>query len=188
MTMSTLKRIVSLFLVLGMLVGAVPPVEVRAGEAEQTQSAVTEGSAEESTSVETVPAETEPPATQTEETTVSTEAAEETAVTEAETAPTAEDIDQSASAEAGNEDAANVCGDNLTWELDEEGTLTISGTGEMYDYSLRAAPWDSFRKSIKSVVIEDGVTSIGEFAFNYCTNLAELSFAEGVTSIGKMRF
>ena len=51
-----------------------------------------------------------------------------------------------------------TCGDNLTWTLDEQGTFTISGTGEMwYDCSLE---WISYSDNIKNVVIGDGVTSI----------------------------
>ena len=56
-------------------------------------------------------------------------------------------------------------GDNLTWTLDSEGTLTISGTGSMTDYSYDSkAPWYSSRSSIKSVTIGSGVTTIGNYA------------------------
>ena len=65
---------------------------------------------------------------------------------------------------------SGVCGDNLTWVLDS-GTLTISGTGSMDDYqSSSDQPWykEGVSKDIKTVVIEDGVTSIGKFAFYGC--------------------
>lgn len=56
------------------------------------------------------------------------------------------------------------CGENLTWTLSDDGTLTISGTGEMYDFDW-GGPWSSYHKQIKSIVFEEGVTSIGSRAF-----------------------
>lgn len=80
------------------------------------------------------------------------------------------------------------CGDtadNLTWTLDDEGTLTISGTGEMAEWSFyRDAPWYSYRSVIKSVEISDGVTSIGSYAFYNCTGLTSITIPNSVTSIG----
>ena len=79
-------------------------------------------------------------------------------------------------------------GNNLTWTL-SGGTLTISGTGEMADWTTYPdIPWYSNRSSIKSVVIEDGVTSIGEDAFAYCTNLTSVSLPNSVTSMGWCAF
>ena len=64
---------------------------------------------------------------------------------------------------------SGTCGDNLTWTLDtESGILTISGTGAMTNYAY--APWYSYRSTIKTVVIKDGVTSIGTHAFENCSN------------------
>ncbi len=66
---------------------------------------------------------------------------------------------------------SGTCGANLTWTLDSEGLLTISGTGDMTDYSSdyylsnEYSPFHSFAKSITTVVLEDGITSIGGFAF-----------------------
>ena len=66
-----------------------------------------------------------------------------------------------------------TCGENLTWVFDEAtATLTISGEGAMEDYaSSSSVPWYSFRSEINNVVIEDGVTSIGEPAFYNCSSL-----------------
>lgn len=63
------------------------------------------------------------------------------------------------------------CGDNLTWTLNDKGALNISGTGEMYDYSIsKPTPWNS--DDVISATIENGVTSIGNYAFgNYCNNV-----------------
>ena len=84
--------------------------------------------------------------------------------------------------------ASGKCGDNLTWTL-EDGVLTISGTGEMYNYSATKkiyAPWD--KPSIKNVIIEDGVTSIGNEAFRNCGSLTSVMIGNGVTSIGSSAF
>ena len=83
-------------------------------------------------------------------------------------------------------------GDNLTWELTEDGTLTISGMGNMMDWTKTSnpdnAPWYSWRSSITKVVMESGVTSVGGEAFAKCTNLTSITIPEGVTSIGGNAF
>ena len=82
------------------------------------------------------------------------------------------------------------CGTGVTYSLTEDGKLTISGTGEMTKYNLymTKAPWDGYKASITSVVIESGVTSIGEYAFYQCSNLASVTIPTGVTSIGRSAF
>ena len=77
-------------------------------------------------------------------------------------------------------------GKNLTWTLDSEGTLTISGNGKMAYYEHRGAPWASTK--VKSVSIESGVTSIGNNAFYICTNLTGVTIPNSVTSIGSSAF
>lgn len=84
--------------------------------------------------------------------------------------------------------ASGTCGENLTWTLDDTGTLTISGTGEMADFSSGKAPWYSWRISINTVVIEDGVTSIGFDAFSECENMTSVSIPDSVTSIEPFSF
>ncbi len=81
------------------------------------------------------------------------------------------------------------CGDDLTWAFDEAtGTLTISGTGDMWDYSYNSSPWYCFRGSVKSMRIEQGVTSIGDCALFGCTSLTSMSIPDGVASIGERAF
>ena len=73
-----------------------------------------------------------------------------------------------------------------TWTLDSDGVLTISGNGKMADYDLsKSAPWGT---SITEVVIENGVTSIGTFAFTGCTSLANVTIGNSVTEIGWCAF
>ena len=76
------------------------------------------------------------------------------------------------------------CGENVTWTLTADGTLTISGTGTMTDYANSGSPWYSCRGAIKSVVIQQGVTSIGNWAFWDCSGLTSVTIPDGVTSIG----
>jgi len=94
---------------------------------------------------------------------------------------------------AADEVDSGNCGPDLTWSLNSEGLLTISGEGVMNDWSYSVSPkiytpWNSYVQSITSVTIEDGVTSIGNCAFNDCTNLKTITIPDSVTSIGKLAF
>lgn len=115
--------------------------------------------------------------------------------------------------------ASGTCGDRLTWSFDSNGTLTISGTGTMYDYSgevdedwnlIDITPWKDYYDKITRVVVENGVTSIGGYAFvlrnlrsvslpktltridhgafDGCSELMELVLPSSVTSIGEFAF
>ena len=110
--------------------------------------------------------------------------------------------------------AEGSCGENVTWVLTGETgdmTLTISGTGEMDNLSSTAQPWSDYKNDIVSVVIEDGVTTVGSYAFyqysgitgadmpesvasigtsafEYCRNLSSVSLHEGLNSIGAFAF
>ena len=85
--------------------------------------------------------------------------------------------------------ASGTCGDNLTWTLDDSGTLTISGMGKMADYDdTDKQPWANQRSSINKVVIGDGVTSIGDYAFALCKSLSEITIPAKVERIGEYAF
>jgi len=91
--------------------------------------------------------------------------------------------------ENGFDSSSGSCGRNLIWTLDDNGKLTISGSGEMTDYGTTPfPPWESKDSKIKTVVIEQGVTSIGSEAFRSCDNLTSVTIAGSVTSIGTRAF
>ena len=77
---------------------------------------------------------------------------------------------------------------DISWNLNGNGLLTISGTGNMPDYSSTSQPWYKYRESIKQVKIGDGITGIGDYAFNGCTNLTSVTIPGNVTSIGSFAF
>ncbi len=83
-----------------------------------------------------------------------------------------------------------VCGENVTWRLDEEGTLTISGTGSMTDYGGLAGkpPYQDTFTTIYKVVVEEGVTHIGDRAFDDSLYLTDVVLPEGMESIGEFAF
>lgn len=82
---------------------------------------------------------------------------------------------------------SGTCGDNLTWTLDEGGTLTISGTGDMTDYNS-SAPWATIQGSIKAIVIEEGVTSIGSSAFLGSQHLKQVALPNSIATIADGAF
>ena len=82
------------------------------------------------------------------------------------------------------------CGDEVTWTLDTTtGEMVISGTGPMTDYAITTMPpWIASCGSITSVTVEEGVTSLGAYAFLYCSNLVKVSLPESLTAIGANAF
>ncbi|MBQ8605646.1 MAG: leucine-rich repeat protein [Clostridia bacterium] len=72
----------------------------------------------------------------------------------------------------------------ISWSLDEEGTLTVSGIGRIDNCTPHTAPWSDYETDIKKIVIEEGVTGIGNYAFGYCFNLKEVVFPDTLTYIG----
>ena len=82
-----------------------------------------------------------------------------------------------------------TCGSHLVWHLDAEGVLTISGSGEMQAFTYKAeVPWYNCIEDVSAVVIEDGVTTIGDYAFYGMTNLEEVQIPKGVKTIGAYAF
>ena len=81
---------------------------------------------------------------------------------------------------------SGTCGENVTWTLDENGTLTISGTGEMEDYEQSSYPF--MYDDVKTVIIKNGVTSIGDWVFIYCRSMTRVEIPQSVTRIGTGAF
>ena len=104
-------------------------------------------------------------------------------------------VPMSAQATSATDDiiSSGSCGENLTWTLDYDGLLTISGTGDMINYGPSYAenisvPWSGHRADIKMVVIESGVTSIGNNAFVACADLTKVIMCDTITRIGEHVF
>jgi hypothetical protein len=79
------------------------------------------------------------------------------------------------------------CGENATWTLTEDGTLTISGTGDMID-TKASTLWYGVNMYVKKVIIQEGITSIGEYAFWNCPQLESVIIPSTVTKIGSNAF
>lgn len=174
-----MKRILSAFLCVAMVLSMMPAQAFAAEMAEETIPVLTETKPAVAENV-TEATETQP----VEETT----AAAETAAAETEAAPTEPTAQQTEVQEA-LAAAQGELGEGLSWNLDDSGVLTVSGTGAMPDYGyFDPAPWKSLSSQITKVVIEEGVTSIGVYAFSECRTVNEVSVASTVTSIGKNAF
>ncbi|MBQ6267140.1 MAG: leucine-rich repeat protein, partial [Clostridia bacterium] len=92
---------------------------------------------------------------------------------------------------------SGVCGPNLTWSFDTKTTtLTISGTGSMNSFEatflnsmvLTTAPWKLYYEAMSTLIIEPGVTSIGNYAFYGCTGLRNITIPESIKSLGDHSF
>ena len=81
--------------------------------------------------------------------------------------------------------SSGTCGASLNWTLNDAGTLTISGKGKMTDYEAGGAPWGT---GVTKLIVEPGVTSIGNYAFYNCTKLTTAEVANHVTTVGDASF
>ena len=95
--------------------------------------------------------------------------------------------------------ASGSCGDNVNWNLDNSGVLTISGSGKMSDYLIEDindahygwfnyTPWQDFNQSIVRVIVNDGVTSVGSHSFADCKNLRSVQLGNSVNFVGSEAF
>ena len=84
-----------------------------------------------------------------------------------------------------NAKSSGTCGPNLKWHLTDDGVLTISGKGEMYDYP-HGSIWTY--DNLKRIIIGNRVTTIGGAAFRYCSHLTSVTIPNSVTTIGDNAF
>lgn len=175
----------------------------KASEAQETKD--TEPSEPAETS-ETTPAEPEPSATGTAEETVpetskETEPAQETVPSESETSEScSEETEETLPVESGTKeqeasrrrsDAVHTGNltDNVSYSFnDQDGTLTISGTGGTYSYQKNGSPFQAYKDQVKKVIISDGVTFIGAYMFYDFKNITNVSIADSVTGFDKGAF
>ena len=101
--------------------------------------------------------------------------------------PSAFAIDNSISV-AQDDVTSGECGANVTWTLSANGVLTVSGNGAMKYYEKDAFPWVKYQPDIQKVIVNDGVTSISENAFQECINLTDVILADSVEKIGAHAF
>lgn len=81
------------------------------------------------------------------------------------------------------------CGDNLYWDFNpENGMISITGYGDMYNYEITETPWNTYCKQIYALSLPEGMTSIGVNAFYGCSNLSSVTIPNSVTSIGEGAF
>ena len=89
----------------------------------------------------------------------------------------------------GDRATSGTCGSNLTWALNGDDTLTISGTGAMTNYtSSTGTPWEARKSSIKKLVVNSGATTLGDYAFNGCVNLSAVTLPSGLKTVGSYVF
>ena len=87
----------------------------------------------------------------------------------------------------GDDESSGTCGENLTWKFDENGILTISGTGAMDDYTTALdTPWKSL--NVKKVIIEEGVQYVGAWSFTYINTIKSIELPNSLTSMGMAAF
>ena len=79
---------------------------------------------------------------------------------------------------------AGAGGSNLTWTLTEDSTLTISGTGDMADFTSGNQPWEEHLAAIRTAVVQEGVTSVGNYFLRNCYGLTSVNLPDGLTSVG----
>ena len=90
------------------------------------------------------------------------------------------------STETDNNETSGMCGNQLRWNFDSEGTLTISGEGEMYPFGTDLAPWANLE--VKKVVLESGVTYIATNVFYDCYMVTSIDIPDSVTEIDMYAF
>nr|MBQ8244664.1 leucine-rich repeat protein [Oscillospiraceae bacterium] len=204
--MKNIQRVISFLLAVVIVFGMMPVTAVSANETEAVVETTAAQELPQETTAFAEPVETEAAAEATgaPETDIAAETAETEPVQTApettapleteslETVPAVTETVEETSGEitafveAANAAASGTCGENLTWELSEDGILTISGNGKMPSYgSGNATPWCDCREAVLCIEICEGVTEISDYAFEGCVNVREIAIPDSVTAIGE---
>ena len=86
------------------------------------------------------------------------------------------------------ENLSGIFGNNISWSLDTStGVMVVSGSGNMEDLPF-GSNWEQWKTYVKQINIENGVTTIGAYTFNYCNNLEKVNLPETVTKLGEAAF
>lgn len=95
-----------------------------------------------------------------------------------------------AATETENIIAHGRCGDNVKWKLTNNGTFTLYGSGDMDCYTgyIIRSPWFNYREQIRTLIIQEGITNIGDRTFNGCNNITSVVIPDGVSYIGDSAF
>ena len=93
----------------------------------------------------------------------------------------------------GEEESANIiatgsCGENVTWTLDDQGELKISGSGAMGEWTNATKPWQEYAYAIKKVTFSGNITNIAAYSFSNCNHITSIEIPAGVEVIGKYAF
>lgn len=86
--------------------------------------------------------------------------------------------------------SSTACGDNITWKLDDNGLLTLTGSGDMYDFNESdfLPPWWDNKDKITKLVINGDIKKIGNYSFKNCEKLSTIEFTDSITHIGEYAF
>lgn len=84
--------------------------------------------------------------------------------------------------------ASGSCGESVVWGLDADGTMTISGKGEIPPFEYAYGPWTPYAEKIKSIVVKPGITGIGSYAFFKCSSMESITLPSTVTHIENEAF
>ena len=87
---------------------------------------------------------------------------------------------------------SGTCGKNVSYSISDDGVLTISGTGAMNNFTYKSdisdCPWHGVRYALKKIVVEDGVTSIGSYAFSFDLSVTDVTLPSSLKTIGRNAF
>lgn len=159
-----------------------------------SETTETEPSVQNKENEETEPSESAPETTETEpseesvlEESRETEPSESSEPSESETEAEPTEPETASRKSVNAEAGGGFCGQNAKWQYDGNGNFKVTGSGDMQNYSVSTV-WDKYLEDIKTVVISDGITSIGSESFDGGKNITSVTIADSVTKINDFAF